>query len=148
MVAMAIRANGQGIEEIRQQIRKAGIRATPARIATLQLLRAATPPLTHADLSDRIVPLGFDKATVFRNLSHLTEVGLAYRTEPGDHVWRFEAVDPDDAVLFEFNKHLHGRTTADLLDNFRSRLFPQFASKIALNFRLCVFKRLNKPRHF
>ena len=94
MVAMAIRANGQGIEEIRQQIRKAGIRATPARIATLQLLRAATPPLTHADLSDRIVPLGFDKATVFRNLSHLTEVGLVYRTEPGDHVWRFERCGP------------------------------------------------------
>ena len=42
------------------------------------------------------MPLGFDKATVFRNLTDLTELGLASRTELGDHVWRFEAIDPDD----------------------------------------------------
>jgi Fur family ferric uptake transcriptional regulator len=95
MVAKSSRENVQEIEEIRKQIRKAGVRATPARIAALQLLRAATAPLTHADLSDRLVPLGFDKATVFRNLSDLTEVGLVSRTELGDHVWRFEAVDPE-----------------------------------------------------
>ena len=39
-------------------------------------------------------PLGFDKATVFRNLTDLTEAGLVSRTELGDHVWRFEIRDP------------------------------------------------------
>jgi len=95
MVAKSSRASVQEIEEIRKQIRNAGIRATPARIAVLQLLRAATSPMTHADLADMLVPLGFDKATVFRNLSDLSEVGLASRTELGDHVWRFEAIDPN-----------------------------------------------------
>ena len=95
MVAKASRMNAQEVEEIRQLIRHAGVRATPARIAALQLLRAATSPMTHADLADTLVPLGFDKATVFRNLSDLTEVGLVSRTELGDHVWRFEAIDPE-----------------------------------------------------
>ncbi len=58
-------------------------------------LRAARSPMTHADLTEILVPEGFDKATVFRNLNDLTEAGLASRTELGDHVWRFEALDPE-----------------------------------------------------
>ncbi len=95
MVAKFDRANVQEIDNIRSQIRKTGARATPARIAVLQLLQSASSPVTHADLSDRLVPLGFDKATVFRNLSDLTEAGLVSRTELGDHVWRFESVFPE-----------------------------------------------------
>jgi hypothetical protein len=45
IVAKSSRANVQEIEEIRKQIQKAGVRATPARITALQLLRAATTPL-------------------------------------------------------------------------------------------------------
>lgn len=52
--------------------------------------------MTHADLAESLVPMGFDKATVFRNLTDLAEVDLISRTELGDHVWRFEALDPDD----------------------------------------------------
>jgi len=89
------RLNREEVEAVRAIIRKVGIRATPARISALLELRPATSPLTHADLSDRLVPLGFDKATVFRNLNDLTEAGLVSRTELGDHVWRFEAIDPD-----------------------------------------------------
>ena len=40
------------------------------------------------------MPIGFDKATVFRNLSDLTDAELVSRTELGDHVWRFEIRDP------------------------------------------------------
>ncbi len=96
MVARNRRSNPQEVEEIRQLIRSAGVRATPARIAALQELRAAKSPMTHADLADTLVPQGFDKATVFRNLSDLTEVGLVNRTELGDHVWRFEVRDPEN----------------------------------------------------
>jgi Fur family ferric uptake transcriptional regulator len=95
MVAKTRRLNPKEVETVRTMIRKAGLRATPARIAALQELRAASSPLTHSYLADLLVPLGFDKATVFRNLSDLSEAGLISRTELGDHVWRFEAIDPD-----------------------------------------------------
>ncbi|MFK7818249.1 MAG: Fur family transcriptional regulator [Planctomycetaceae bacterium] len=91
------------IQEVRQILRDHGFRATPARIAVLQQLRNATSPLTHADLSETLVPVGFDKATVFRNLTDLTEAGLVSRTELGDHVWRFEILDPND----DGEKHPH-----------------------------------------
>ena len=82
------------VEAVRQILRAAGLRSTPARIAVLSLLRKATKPQTHAELSEQLVPLGFDKATVFRNLTDLTDAELVSRTELGDHVWRFEIRDP------------------------------------------------------
>ena len=82
------------VEAVRQILRTAGLRSTPARIAVLSALRRATKPQTHAELSELLVPLGFDKATVFRNLTDLTDAELVSRTELGDHVWRFEIRDP------------------------------------------------------
>ncbi|MFK8113333.1 MAG: Fur family transcriptional regulator [Rubripirellula sp.] len=81
----------------RHDIRDAGLRATPGRIATLVLLRSASSPLTHADVARELVAQGADKATAFRNLNDMTEAGLLRRTELGDHVWRFEAIDPSDS---------------------------------------------------
>jgi Fur family ferric uptake transcriptional regulator len=76
--------------ELRQLLRGAGLKCTAARLAVLRKLRAATSPMTHSELSVDLVPQGFDKATVFRNLVDLTEADLLTRTELGDHVWRFE----------------------------------------------------------
>lgn len=84
-------------QSLRETIRATGLRATPARIATLWVLRLANSPMTHAELADTLAEQGFDKATAFRNLNDLTEVGLLRRSELGDHVWRFEAIDPDHA---------------------------------------------------
>lgn len=81
------------LERARQDIRAAGFRATPARIATLLELRASQSPLTHAELAEKLALGGFDKATAFRNLNDLTNGGLLRRSELGDHVWRFEAID-------------------------------------------------------
>jgi Fur family ferric uptake transcriptional regulator len=81
-------------EAVRMEIRSRGLRATPARISTLLFLRGTQAPLTHAEVTEGLEPHGFDKATLFRNLNDLTEVGLIRRTELGDHVWRFEAIDP------------------------------------------------------
>lgn len=53
-------------------------------------LEAADTPLTHADLSDDLIPRGFDRATIFRNLNDLADAGLVSRLELGDRVWRFE----------------------------------------------------------
>ncbi|WP_231617181.1 Fur family transcriptional regulator [Novipirellula aureliae] len=84
--------NDESLDRVKQAIRDAGLRATPARMATLQLLRESDAPLTHAVVADHLSASGVDKATAFRNLSDLVEAGLLRRTEVGDHVWRFEAV--------------------------------------------------------
>ena len=108
-------------QSIKLAIQAAGLRATPARIATLNLLHDATAPLTHAEVADHLADigvdqlladllqsnghaevadvvqeLGIDKATVFRNLNDLAAAGLLRRTELGDRVWRFELVSDDE----------------------------------------------------
>ncbi|WP_437202981.1 Fur family transcriptional regulator [Planctomicrobium sp. SH664] len=86
----ARRSSPEQVDRAREILRAAGLRSTPARISVLLELEAATSPLTHADLTERLVPAGFDKTTIFRNLNDLTDVNLVRRTELGDHVWRFE----------------------------------------------------------
>ena len=81
------------IADLQNLLRAAGLRSTTARIAVLQRLQSAKSPLSHAELADELMPLGHDKATVFRNLTDLTDAGLVVRTELGDHVWRFEIHD-------------------------------------------------------
>jgi Fur family transcriptional regulator, ferric uptake regulator len=88
--------NTEEIAEIREQMRSSGLRCTAARVAVVQHLRRATSPLTHAEIAEVLMPLGFDKATVFRNLIDLADAGLVARTELGDHVWRFELRDQND----------------------------------------------------
>jgi Fur family ferric uptake transcriptional regulator len=85
-------------ERIRQRIRAVGKRATPGRIAVIQCLLEVARPMTHADLADRLEPEGFDRASLFRNLMDLTEVGLLSRTDLGDHVWRFYLGDLETEV--------------------------------------------------
>ena len=83
-------------ESIKRAIREKGLRATPARIATLKLLFGATSPLTHSEVAEELRDLGVDKATVFRNLNDMATAGLLRRTELGDRVWRFELSSGSD----------------------------------------------------
>lgn len=85
-------------EQIKAAIREAGLRATPARIATLRLLHDATSPMTHAEVAADLDELGVDKATAFRNLNDMATAGLLHRTELGDHVWRFELMGQDEST--------------------------------------------------
>lgn len=84
------------IDAIKEAIRAAGLRATPARVATLQMLRGATSPMTHADVAVKLGESGIDKATAFRNLNDMTDVGLLRRTELGGNVYRFEEVREEE----------------------------------------------------
>ncbi|QDU81855.1 Ferric uptake regulation protein [Polystyrenella longa] len=77
-------------EELRLVLKEVGLRCTKARLTVIQELKQASVPVSHAELADKLVPLGFDKATVFRNLVDLADAGLLRRIELGDHVWRFE----------------------------------------------------------
>jgi len=77
----------------KQLIRGAGLRATPARLATYQILCDADAPLTHREVAEQLTGSGIDKATVFRNLNDLVGAGILRRSERGDHVWRFEMAE-------------------------------------------------------
>lgn len=73
------------------------MRATPARIATLVLLRQSEKPLTHAEVAEHLAARGIDKATAFRNLNDLADKELVRRSELGDHVYRFEAIGDQES---------------------------------------------------
>ncbi len=85
----------QNLDQLRAAVRDAGLRATPSRLAVLELLRSHDGPMSHGDVADRLASHGWDRATIYRNLTDLSEVGLARRTDVGDHIWRFEAVTDD-----------------------------------------------------
>jgi Fur family transcriptional regulator, ferric uptake regulator len=78
-------------DDPRTEINRTGLRATTSRVRVLALLRAAERPLSHLEVTEALAGLGFDRATLYRNLVDLTRAGLARRTELGDRVWRFEA---------------------------------------------------------
>ncbi|HEY4240893.1 MAG TPA: transcriptional repressor [Kofleriaceae bacterium] len=82
-------------DAIRTAVRASGLRATPSRIAVLEVLRACDSPMSHGDVADRLAGQAWDRATIYRNLVDLADAGLVRRTDLGDHVWRFEAVTSD-----------------------------------------------------
>lgn len=83
--------NPQADTNQRADLRRAGLRVTPARLAVLAALRGRTAPASHADLASALGGAVPDRATVYRNLVELVKAGLARRRDLGDHVWRFEA---------------------------------------------------------
>jgi Fur family ferric uptake transcriptional regulator len=89
---MAVRST---LDELRAAVRAAGLRATPSRLAVLELLRGTEGPLSHGDVADRLASQAWDRATIYRNLTDLAEAGLLRRTDLGDHVWRFEPIQDD-----------------------------------------------------
>ncbi len=94
-----IAAMAKNEEELRSLVRARGLRATPSRLAVLELLRSQASPMSHGDVADRLASQAWDRATIYRNLIDLAESGLLRRTDVGDHVWRFEAVtDEHDAA--------------------------------------------------
>jgi Fur family ferric uptake transcriptional regulator len=48
--------------------------------------------MSHGDVVAKLASQAWDPATIYRNLTDLSDVGLARRTDVGDHVWRFEAI--------------------------------------------------------
>lgn len=64
-------------DDLRERLREAGLRVTPARLGLLELLDGSAEPLSHGDAVERLGPRGGDPATTYRNLIKLVEVGLA-----------------------------------------------------------------------
>lgn len=80
------------LDELRELLHAAGLRATLSRIAVLRHLVASRAALAHGDVAAAL-EAEFDRATVYRNLMDLTQAGLVRRSDMGDHTWRFEWVD-------------------------------------------------------
>lgn len=105
-------AAGVSVEALRARLREAGLRVTAPRVAVLQRLEAHQKrqggggPVTHGDLAEELAPEGWDRATIYRNLIDLTEVGLVRRSDMGDHVWRFELAAADGQA-HEEREHAH-----------------------------------------
>jgi len=78
-------------------IRRAGLRATPTRLAVLDFLDNAIRPVSHGEVGAQLRTKVGDHVTVFRALNDLTRVGLLRRIDVGDRTWRFEA-DRHDMV--------------------------------------------------
>lgn len=79
--------------EIRELLRSRGLRGTASRIAVLVVLHEHRGPMTHEQLMEQLGPAGHDKASVWRILSDLAEIGLLRRMDLGDRVWRYELLD-------------------------------------------------------
>jgi Fur family ferric uptake transcriptional regulator len=94
-------------ERIRDLIRRAGMRATASRIAVIEKLREAGRPMTHGELSDELVPRGFERSSIFRNLVDLTQAGLVSRSDFGDHTWRYHTGNGEDLRGLESNDARH-----------------------------------------
>ena len=84
------------IDALKALVRGAGLRSTAARLAVLQHMLTAAGPKTHAEVSASLDHRGVDQATIYRNLTELTEAKLVTRVDLGDHVWRFEVKRHED----------------------------------------------------
>ncbi|MEE2938554.1 MAG: transcriptional repressor [Planctomycetota bacterium] len=91
-------------DAVKKRIQSAGLRATPARLATMKALEDAEAPMTHAEVSAALQHLDIDKATIFRNLTDMAAANLVRRSELGDHVWRFEIIGESEQ---EHKSHPH-----------------------------------------
>jgi len=92
---------GPALAELREVLRKAGLRSTGPRIAVLRWLSRSSSPVSHPELFEALAEEGFDRATLYRNLVDLAEVNIVRRTDLGDHVWRYELRSSEDGHVVE-----------------------------------------------
>jgi Fur family ferric uptake transcriptional regulator len=83
------------LASLQARLREAGLRSTGPRIAVLGNLTGRASPVSHAELCQELQKDGLDRATIYRNLIDLADVGIVSRVDLGDHVWRFELKSKD-----------------------------------------------------
>ena len=84
--------------DLRERLRAAGLRATAARVAVLRVLEGRGSASSHPEITAALAQDGWDRATLYRNLVDLTEVGILRRVDLGDRVWRYELAGGHDAA--------------------------------------------------
>jgi Fur family ferric uptake transcriptional regulator len=72
---------------VRDTLRSAGLRRTPAREQVLGTIDALRKPVTHGELAAAIG--GLDEITLYRTLTTFVEAGLVHRVQGLDGAWRY-----------------------------------------------------------
>jgi len=85
--------------QLQEWIRARGKRSTGARLAVLDALQRSGGALSHNELTEQLESQGHQRASIYRNLIDLVELGLVTRFDAGDHTWRYEFTPPDSAPL-------------------------------------------------
>ncbi len=83
-------------DDLKRELRDAGLRATGSRVAVLRCVREMGKPVALADVVELLGAEAPDRATVYRNLVDLTDAGLLRRAHLGD-AWRFEGGEEEHA---------------------------------------------------
>ena len=83
------------MNQLKEWIRGRGKRSTGARLAVLDCLQRSNSPLSHNELTEQLEEQGHQRASIYRNLMDLIDVGLVSRFDAGDHTWRYEFHPPD-----------------------------------------------------
>ncbi|MDP9150933.1 MAG: transcriptional repressor [Myxococcota bacterium] len=91
-------------ERFRALLSSKDLRVTEQRLAVLRALSTSRRPVSFSELVDRLAEHGLDRATVYRNLVGLTEVGILIRTQLGDGVARYELPSSGESLHTD---HLH-----------------------------------------
>ena len=82
---------------ISDQLRAAGLRRTPARLAVLGRIESIGRPVSHGELTTESELAMLDEITVYRTLAALVEAGLVHRVLGTDGAWRYCAQPRDRA---------------------------------------------------
>lgn len=98
-------------------------------MAVLDHVMTATGPKTHAEVAEALADRGFDRATIYRNLTELTEAKILSRVELGDHVWRFELKRGHDHAPGEDHPHFLCTSCGEVscLDDVNVAITPKAA---------------------
>lgn len=80
-------------DQVKSQLRGAGLRATPARMAVLRLLQECAEPMDVQDMLRGLGRRAPDQATVYRNLSALVTAGLVKEVALKVRVVNYEVAD-------------------------------------------------------
>ncbi len=89
-------------EKLRELIHESGLRVTGPRVAVLDLLSNSSHPLSHREVVDTLGNGEWDRATLFRNLQKLVEVGLAEVASRAGGIARYELRKDREAAA-----HIH-----------------------------------------
>lgn len=92
-------------KELRDLLHAQNMRATAVRLAVLTSLHQTQGPMTHEQIMTSLASREYDRSSVWRLLSDLSDKGILRRMDLGDRVWRYELVDacrPIDAAHTHF----------------------------------------------
>ncbi len=90
--------NVQQDHNCRDELRVASLKATPARIAVLQLLESTKAPLDVASILDVLQEqdIAIDQATAFRIINTFTQKGIARQIQLNEGKFRYELATKEE----------------------------------------------------